>query len=637
MSNLSDDQDNGAEDESQEEGDETSSSESNGGFSTGTSASEGEDDDGGVSASSSHSDDAIRSGHPPMPDPPTDDDRLKEASTDYSVVRGEFNDDEDDQEAETSKDPLLGSVDEGAPYTDSNAAQVDEHALDSLSAGEPHRSIDLTFSTPPRAGQHDRLSEPGVDDVEEEHEIVFEASEQPDEPELFPSALLDTDNPSNADDKQQITEDSDKVTKSENTNTASRDRRSRFPSGISRIFARKQQRTGSSKSVAPPAGASETDALVVPSGSPPEVPQHQTQRRWLPFSGRQTTKRPSLPAQADIASPILGDSEENVPQNEAGTSPVDTVTSPARTEPISDASDSPAPPRLSGRGYFERRRRETVPLSPNDIIAEPSTARVLFSGASPKKSHQHVEDASPEGDSANELDDTSTLGIAVSVRTLFIAGVALTLVVILSTIGTSFLGAELALRGNTFGTNLESSRPDRPNGGSNTTNQNNTDVPHSIRRDICEGDQLLLEFEIKFDSQPAEVGIALRDSGPFGGASLWAFDAFSFRSFTQFLRTNVFSICLPPEPTYEFEVTDAFGNGLVSTFGTSTLVYGQWTLYYNSSIIASYEGNCNATRGGNADTGSAAKFSQCGSYCKCSYRFSSIESTGNCSTNCTRR
>jgi hypothetical protein len=634
MSNLSHDQDNGAVDESQQEDDETSSSESNSGFSTGTSASEGGDDDGGVSASSSHSDEAIRSGHPPMPDPPTDDDRPTAVSTDYSVVRGEFGDDEEDQEAETSTDPLLGSIDEGSPYTDDdNVADVDGHGLDSRSAEEPHRSIDLTYSTPPRVGLHQPLSESGANDVEEEHEIVFEASEQPDEPELFPPSLPDPDHPCDADDKQQTTEDNDNVTQNETTTTTTaRDRRSRFSAGaISRIFAPRQQHAASSESVAPPTGVSETDALVVPSGSPPEVPQSQTPRRWLPFSGRRSTKRPSTPTQAGIVSPSLGDSEENVPLNEAITSPVDTVASPSRTEPISEASDSPAQPMLHRRGYFGRRRRENVPPSPNDIIAEPSTARVLFSGASPKKSNQHVEDQSPEGDSANELDDTSTLGIAVSVRTLFIAGVALTLVVILSTIGTSFLGAELALRGNTLGTNLESSY--RPNGGSNTTHQNSTDAPQSIRRDICEGSQLLLEFEIKFDSQPAEVGIALRDSGPFGGASLWAFDAFSFRSFTQFLRTNVFSICLPPEPTYEFEITDAFGNGLASTFGTSTLVYGQWTLSYNSSIVASYEGNCNATREGDA----VAKFSPCGSYCRCSYRFSSNESTGNCSTNCTRR
>jgi hypothetical protein len=251
------------------------------------------------------------------------------------------------------------------------------------------------------------------------------------------------------------------------------------------------------------------------------------------------------------------------------------------------------------------------------------------------------------------------------------------IVVIASSVGTSYVGTKLALRGQTL-----SSATDKPLSAATSPSPvttvpsvhpvpTNTDIPRQPSKSpvekgssaliptgmptpaaqslkpsnsvtssvpavrttppvpspfLCASGDSLLQFEIFFDSEPSDVGILLRDSGTLG-AGIWVLESSSFRSFTQFQRKNVFSICLSSSNSYVFEVSDATGDGLVSVVGGASSVYGYWRLSFGSRIVAEYNGSCNAST-------STASIVECGAYCICSFTVSISSSTGRCDTQC---
>lgn len=520
-----------------------------------------------------------------------------DSSADHSVVRGDFDFDEDADDQEFLLPPsILG-----------NPEQLDD-VLSSL----------LSYQTPPRTGNPTNDRQDKKDDVE--HEIVFE----PTSGIVEDAALFSTDdNKTNTGEQlDRIKEESEEVGDIVNISDTTVVADSTDPCHVSN--KRKPTRNvwsrvwrPSRRLLQPPPNNDVGDPTTIAHSEAdcPTVPRHRSLSQILarpPRQSRTSSNHANRSSRTDR-------NDESSP-NTIDLSPASGV-SPAKTEPSSDVNDSPD----------------------RNLSIDQSQKRVLFAGLSPLKQGHHI-NTTPltdrEGLGDNDDDLSSRLGLALSVRTLCVASVALMLMLMLSTIGTSFLGSELALRGRTVSLTVKSEvAPPSPSPSviGNPHNITNPPVPQpEIKAPPaveCNEGQVLLQFEIRFDSKPAEVGFSLQDSGLFGGASLWAFDALSFRSFTQFLRKNVFSICLSQDPTYEFEITDALANGLVSSFGSSTLVFGEWSLTYNSSVVAQYYGDCGTVRSGDNTTIHA-----CGYYCRCNFSITAANATvGGCETNCTPR
>jgi hypothetical protein len=191
---------------------------------------------------------------------------------------------------------------------------------------------------------------------------------------------------------------------------------------------------------------------------------------------------------------------------------------------------------------------------------------------------------------------------AVTSRQLGVALILAVLVLVGTNIGTSYLGAKLALE----------------NVGEKSV------VDDKIAGNVtgpCAFEDVYLEFKIRFDSNPGETGAVLRDKGPIG-ATLWNFGVGAFFSFSQFQRENIFSICLSPALPYEFELTDLGGNGLVGSF-IDSVIYGNWQLMYNGELVARYHGDCNEP-----------DLTDCGDFCSCKYSLTADGSEGGCETNC---
>jgi hypothetical protein len=226
-----------------------------------------------------------------------------------------------------------------------------------------------------------------------------------------------------------------------------------------------------------------------------------------------------------------------------------------------------------------------------------------------------------------------------SVRCMVIAVFAALLTVVLSTIGTSYLGADLALRGYKVSDSMDSNIIPSMNDTAIPPMHNDSVLapPTGILTSSCSSGNVLVSLEIVFDSKPAEVGISLKESSDIAGtdSGIWLFQALSFRSFTQFQRMNTFSVCLSNTSTYEFEITDTSGNGLVSTFGASTQIYGNWTIRLDSLVVANYFGDCNATTVSSTNANGNSSIIECGDYCRCLFNVSKNSMrNGGCTSIC---
>jgi hypothetical protein len=197
----------------------------------------------------------------------------------------------------------------------------------------------------------------------------------------------------------------------------------------------------------------------------------------------------------------------------------------------------------------------------------------------------------------------------VTCRKLSAALILAIIVLVLTNIGTSYLGAKLAIENFALADD-------------NYVAPINDDTVIENITGPCPFEDVQLEFKIRFDNKPGDVGAFLRDTGPIR-ATLWNFGAGAFFSFSQFQRENTFSICVSPSLPYEFEMVDTAGDGLVGQF-VDTVIYGDWQLMYNGEMVAKYNGDCNA-----------ANLTHCGAYCSCSYSLRADGSDGGCQTDCT--
>jgi hypothetical protein len=224
--------------------------------------------------------------------------------------------------------------------------------------------------------------------------------------------------------------------------------------------------------------------------------------------------------------------------------------------------------------------------------------------SAPKDSLHSMHSFAEEGDPSLQSLDIPRDGV--TWRNLAVALLLLLVVLVLSNIGTAYLGAKLALE-------KDDKFPPAVN---------DTVLMDNVTAGPCAFEDVFLEFKIKFDDRPDENGVILRDKGP-AKTMLWNFDTGSFSSFTQFQRENTFSICISPSLPYEFQTTDLSGDGLVGLF-VDTIIYGTWQLSYNDELVARYNGDCNTT-----------DVTHCGAYCSCTYNLTAGGSSGGCKTNCT--
>jgi hypothetical protein len=266
------------------------------------------------------------------------------------------------------------------------------------------------------------------------------------------------------------------------------------------------------------------------------------------------------------------------------------------------------------------------------VTTSSSSAITRRQGKTMTAAPQHEENAEMLNDNGALMVDPR-VSTAPSTRCLYLFALAALLTFALSTIGTSYLGADLALRGYKVSSdNADSSIIPSMNDTVIPPAHNDSGVTPPFYTSPCSSGNVPLSFEIVFDSKPAEVGISLKDQSDLTAenSGIWLFPALSFRSFTQFQRKNSFSVCLSNASTFEFEITDTSGNGLVSTFGASTQVFGNWAIRLDSIVVATYFGDCNDPRR------NSSTLSDCGDYCRCLFNVSKSRSpVGGCTTVCT--
>jgi hypothetical protein len=228
-------------------------------------------------------------------------------------------------------------------------------------------------------------------------------------------------------------------------------------------------------------------------------------------------------------------------------------------------------------------------------------------------------------------------------RLLCLACLFVTLI-ITSSIATAFLGAMMALQQSTDedGDGSDESSPDpiqnRPTGAPVNGDDNDNNSTSVIAANPCDDASAWLELSLTFDARPAETSIVLRGAGLFETA-LWNFPEQSFRSFTQFHRTNVFGICLSRTSTYELIIGDRAANGLVSKLwvaGVTSTIYGHWEISLDGVQRAVYRGDCaDDWPSSNNGTDTPYLLEQCGSYGQCQYSISSTANwTGGCNEDC---
>jgi hypothetical protein len=346
----------------------------------------------------------------------------------------------------------------------------------------------------------------------------------------------------------------------------------------------------------------------------------------------------------------------NYAQMTIGSIPTPKNVSPGRTASISDSAAT-TPDRIILRNDIKNDNPNTL-LAGVRFVDDRTNVLTTVASRSPSEHHHHT---NKESILERQQEDRTMLSsghmaatdrtFTFSIRFLLYILLMMVLTICLSTIGTSYLGAELALRGRIVGP-MESNPIPSWNDTTTTAapipsdNMVVAEPPPSVIAPIpyapCEDNSLLLSFEIVFDSKPAEVGVSLleRSNITTTNTALWSLDALSFRSFTQFQRKNIFSVCLSNDSNYELEITDTSSNGLVSVFGASTLVYGNWSILLNSRMVANYFGDCTASSAmsdSKMDSGAPSSIIlACGEYCRCLFNISALAiSLGGCEVECT--
>jgi hypothetical protein len=336
-----------------------------------------------------------------------------------------------------------------------------------------------------------------------------------------------------------------------------------------------------------------------------------------------------------------------------GSTPTPKNVSPGRTASISDSAAT-TPDRIILRNDIKNDNPNTLSAGVR-FVDDRTNVLTTAASLSPSEHHHHT---NKESILERQPEDRTMLSsghmaaadrtFSISIRFLLYILLVMVSTICLSTIGTSYLGAELALRGRTSVGPIETN----PIPSSNDTTTaapmpNDSTAPPSVIAPVpyalCEdNNSLLLSFEIVFDSKPAEVGVSLQERSNITttNTALWSLDALSFRSFTQFQRKNIFSVCLSNDSYYELEITDTSNNGLVSVFGASTLVFGNWSILLNSRMVANYFGDCTASSAmSDSIMDSEAPsgiISACGEYCRCLFNISANAiSFGECEAECT--
>jgi hypothetical protein len=233
--------------------------------------------------------------------------------------------------------------------------------------------------------------------------------------------------------------------------------------------------------------------------------------------------------------------------------------------------------------------------------------------------------------------------IALNMGNVLVALLVFTEIIVLSTIGTAYLGSTIALHSYNLTSSLQQAgyqmesnhikseyTHSEEDEGKYNENNNHTIIMSSP----CEPHQILFQFTIKFDTKPAQVGINLEELNGSDGTGIWRFEPdSSFQSSKLSESTNIFSICLSRFPTYRLEISDTNCDGLISSVWSEDVVFGKWNVQYDQVPIVEYNGNCSATSSLNdTSTHVVPLLMECGSYNKCVYTISDSGIFGYCDT-----
>ena len=169
----------------------------------------------------------------------------------------------------------------------------------------------------------------------------------------------------------------------------------------------------------------------------------------------------------------------------------------------------------------------------------------------------------------------------------------------------------------------------------------------AIVESVCNENEFLLQFQIKFDTNPNDVGIVLNtksiknDTKPSSSSSssLWNFvPGYSFNSTEQVGTTNTLSICLKLTSSYTLNITDLGCDGLVSSTtssGTGTDNDGNWQIQSDGIPLIQYNGQCSDPTNSTTNTSSSNMrpvINECGLYSTCLYKISNQTFVGRCTT-----
>jgi len=185
-------------------------------------------------------------------------------------------------------------------------------------------------------------------------------------------------------------------------------------------------------------------------------------------------------------------------------------------------------------------------------------------------------------------------------------------ILILCTMGTAYYGMRLAMQALLDSLDLPTFPPlPAPN--------TSTSLSEVITPCLSDPNNIVLDFELLLDTQPAKVGFSLTHilEPESRVEDVVRVAAGSLSSFSQMQRRNHFQLCLPSNSSYNFRTDTIDGSGLVSDFFGSS-IHGSWTLSYNGTAVASYHGDCTVSP---APT-------HCGPYCYCQYLLSAQATPG---------
>lgn len=221
--------------------------------------------------------------------------------------------------------------------------------------------------------------------------------------------------------------------------------------------------------------------------------------------------------------------------------------------------------------------------------------------------------------------------VGLSMGNILVALLIAVEIIVLSSIGTSYLGSMIAIQKYNFTEALNQASYQLLSAGNqgSLTNVTNT------RTNPCNPQQALLTLKILFDSRPADFGIVVKESGDVDGSDIWNIKPASvFQSSTALSgRTNIFSICVQRIATYALEISDKNCDGLSSTT-SGDAVFGKWEVEFDGIPIIQYNGNCTGRQNDEGEFGFSL-INECGLYGSCSYTLSGSGIFGSCNTlNC---